>query len=109
MPRRGECFICFERKPRFPFDSCSCKMYVCGECIEKWNNRTFPYLQCPVCREVYDVHYMLEDMIIIHEPEGPRFRIRLNQLLLCVAFLFILFLMAQNLKKPAATMVDNDE
>lgn len=52
---------------------------------------------------------MLEDMIIIHEPEGPRFRIRLNQLLLCVAFLFILFLMAQNLKKPAATMVDNDE
>jgi|APCry1669188910_1035180.scaffolds.fasta_scaffold411362_1 hypothetical protein len=84
-------------------------MYVCGECLEKWNDRTFPYLQCPVCREVYGVHYLLEDMIVIHEPEGPRFRIRLNQVLLCLAFVFVILLMAQNLKKPALEMIDKDE
>jgi hypothetical protein len=84
-------------------------MYVCGECLEKWNDRTFPYLQCPVCREVYGVHYQLEDMIVIHEPEGPRFRIRLNQVLLCLAFVFVILLMAQNLKKRALEMIDKDE
>jgi hypothetical protein len=84
-------------------------MYVCEDCLEKWNNRTFPYLQCPVCREVYGVHYLFEHMIVIDEPEGPRYRIRLYHICIGILIMLLLLLMVENLKKTPFDMINNNE
>jgi len=50
---KQECLVCMNMKRCPTFKDCSCKLYICPPCLDKWNEHTFPVKKCPVCRTIY--------------------------------------------------------